>query len=171
MLKPFSAGAPEIAISGAVGRYSNSISLTCALSGSLADIVIPPAAAPPRRRDRLWEGTCLELFLGPKNSERYWEFNLSPSGDWNVYRFSSYRSGMKEERAFRALPFSVEAAMDEVRFSLQFGGGPITLSDELLEAAVTAVIRDARGGMSYWALIQSGPEPDFHQRDSFIIEL
>ena len=46
----------------------------------------------PRRRDRLWEETCLELFLGEEGSERYWEFNLSPAGHWNVYRFEFYVS-------------------------------------------------------------------------------
>ena len=61
----------------------------------------------PARRDRLWEETCFEFFLAVKNSPRYWEFNLSPAGHWNVYRFADYRQGMQEEPAFASLPFSV----------------------------------------------------------------
>jgi hypothetical protein len=31
--------------------------------------------------------------------------------------------------------------------------------------------RDADGGTTYWALTHRGPEPDFHRRNSFILEL
>lgn len=172
-LKPFpAAGAlPGIAITGTAERRSNSFSIRYALSGRLSDIVIPAPGDPPKRMDRLWEETCLELFLGPKHSELYWEFNLSPSGHWNVYRFTSYRQGMKEEPAFRSLPFSVQAAPDALRVSLEFGSAGMFPPDQVLEVAATAVIRGAGGGTTYWALIHCGPEPDFHLRNSLIIEL
>ena len=49
-------------------------------------LIWPAAAASPERRDELWQSTCLELFIAKPNEPRYWEINLSPSGDWNVYR-------------------------------------------------------------------------------------
>jgi hypothetical protein len=33
---------------------------------------------------------------------------------------------------------------------------------------VTAVLDDVSHGCSYWAWRHSGPEPDFHRRESFL---
>ena len=60
------------------------MSLCYEARGNLSKVEIPAAAETPRRRDRLWEETCLELFLGTADSGEYWEFNLSPAGHWNV---------------------------------------------------------------------------------------
>ena len=60
-------------------------------------LIWPAAAASPQRRDELWQSTCLELFIAQPNEPRYWEINLSPSGDWNIYRLSGYRQGLQAE--------------------------------------------------------------------------
>jgi len=59
------------------------------------------AMASPRgaRKDELWHHTCFEAFLGLPGSDAYWELNVSPDGDWNLYRFSGYRSGGEPEPA------------------------------------------------------------------------
>src|SRR4030042_7193941 len=58
------------------------------------------------------------LFPFPgEGSERYWEFNLSPAGHWNVYRFASYRKEMREEPAFASLPFRVRTEPEALRLS------------------------------------------------------
>ena len=43
----------------------------------------------------LWEDTCFECFLANGSEQRYVEFNFSPAGDWQVFRFSDYRSGRR----------------------------------------------------------------------------
>ncbi len=125
----------------------------------------------PTRRSRLWEETCFEFFLGVMNSDQYWEFNLSPAGHWNVYRFTSYREGMKEELAFASLPFSIQNQPDALRLALELELGRIVPADQPVKVAISAVIRSIDGKMLYWALIHPGPKPDFHRRDSFIVEL
>jgi hypothetical protein len=39
------------------------------------------------------------------------------------------------------------------------------------EAAITAVIEEADGTKSYWALAHPGEKPDFHHPDGFVLEL
>ena len=48
-----------------------------------------------RRADNLWLSTCFELFLAGESQPGYTEFNVSPSGAWNCYRFDDYRHGMQ----------------------------------------------------------------------------
>jgi hypothetical protein len=172
-LKPFpSAGLlPHITITGNIGRRSNILSLTCALLGPLAELVVPAPSDMRIRKNALWEETCFEFFLGERNSDHYWEFNLSPAGHWNVYRFTSYRQGMQEEPAFTSLLFSVRVRPDALGLSLELDLDKIIPAEQALEVAVSAVIKTVAGKITYWALAHPGPQPDFHRRDGFIVEL
>jgi hypothetical protein len=160
---------PDLKITGAIGRRGNGLSIRCALLGNLAELAIPAQASLPGRKDRLWEETCFELFLGTMGSEPYWEFNLSPAGHWNVYRFTSYRKGMREEPAFASLPFRVRTEPEVLRLSLDLDLGKIIPAGGAMEVAVGAVVKTAKGGTSHWALAHPGPRPDFHRRDGFLL--
>jgi hypothetical protein len=141
------------------------------LIGPLAALVIPVPVGNPVRKNALWEETCFEFFLGGKDSDRYWEFNLSPAGHWNVYCFASYRQGMQEEPAFTSLPLSVQSQPDVLRLSTEVDLEKLIPAEQVLNVAISAVIKTMHGGITYWALTHPGPQPDFHRRDSFIIEL
>ncbi len=121
--------------------------------------------------DGLWQETCFELFLSTRGSDGYWEFNLSPSGNWNVYRFNSYRKGMREEEAYTGLPFSIEVREDSLVVSLETDISALIREDQQIDAGIAAVVRMTDGTISYWALTQLGPKPDFHRRDGFIMKL
>ncbi len=170
-LKPFQGEGTrsEIKITGSIGRRANLLSVGCALTGNLSELAIPAAEVSPRRKDCLWEKTCLEFFLGVTDSERYWEINLSPSGDWNVYRFTSCREGMREEPAFMSLPFGIRREPEALRVYLDLDIGKIIPVRKDLEIAVAAVLKTVKGGTSHWALAHFGPRPDFHRRDGFLI--
>lgn len=163
--------APDVKITGLVGRLGNRLSLRIALLGDLSGLAIPAPKPFPARKHRLWEATCAELFLGEKNSGGYWEFNLSPSGDWNVYRFTSCREGMREEPAFTSLPFHVGMESGAVRLSLELDIEHLVPAGTDLDAAVCAVIQSAKGRISHWALAHRGPRPDFHRRDGFRLDI
>ncbi len=47
------------------------------------------------RKDFLWEKTCVELFFFSKDNPSYWEFNFSPSQDWQAYFFTQYRQNRR----------------------------------------------------------------------------
>jgi hypothetical protein len=160
---------PVMKITGTIGRRGNLLSIGYALLGDLSELAIPSTDEFPRRKDRLWEETCLEFFLGIKDSEAYWEFNLSPSGDWNVYRFTSWREGMREEPAIASLPFAVRREPEALGLSLDLDIGKIVPPRMDIEIAAAAVVKTAKGGTSHWALVHPGPRPDFHRRDGFLI--
>ena len=42
--------------------------------------------------DYLWQETCLECFIAPKNSTAYIEVNASPDGRYALYQFGDYRT-------------------------------------------------------------------------------
>ncbi|MFM7264623.1 MAG: DOMON-like domain-containing protein, partial [Cyanobium sp.] len=135
-----------------------------------------PLAPAPQRRDELWKATCLELFLALPEQEGYREFNLSPSGDWNVYQLSGYRQGLQPDPAWQALPFTRRDEAGPQSPAALVAQLTTTLPADLaaapvLEAAVTAVLQLQDGSCCYWALRHPGEEADFHRRDGFALRL
>jgi hypothetical protein len=172
-LKPFPGeGNPAgVTIGGSIARRADTLSVRCEVRGNLSKLSIPVAAEAPRRQDRLWEETCLELFLGTTDSGEYREFNLSPSGHWNVYRFTRYREGMREEPAITSLPIDVRRDSEALLLTAEFGIGKIVPAGKNLPATVAAVIKTNDGGKSHWALDHPASRPDFHRRDGFALIL
>lgn len=162
---------PNLSIAGDIDRNSNKIGIRYEVTGDLTEIAIARPSNTPARQHQLWEETCFEFFLGIKNSEEYWEFNLSPAGHWNVYCFDRYRQGMQEEVAFNTLPFTFEKQADRLTLSLDVDLDKIVGKEQLIDVAITTVIKQINGEVSYWALTHRGAEADFHLRESFIIEL
>jgi hypothetical protein len=173
LLKPFPGeGNPAgVTIGGSIARRADTLSFRCEVRGNLSKASIPAAAEAPRRQDRLWEETCLELFLGTADAGEYREINLSPAGHWNVYRFTSYRKGMMEEPAITLLSFDVRRDPETLLLAAEFGIGKIVPAGKDLSAGVAAVIGTTDGGKSHWALAHPASRPDFHRRDGFALLL
>jgi hypothetical protein len=173
-LKPFTTTtlSHQFGITGSISLNSGILVIRYILTGPLAKLVISKPEGFPVRRDNLWEETCFEFFLAPINSERYWEFNLSPAGHWNVYRFESYRFGMQSEPAFQSLPSTVQRRPDALHISLESDlTRIIPLSDHAVTVGISAVMKPISGEMEYWALTHPVEKADFHRRDSFLIKL
>jgi hypothetical protein len=171
-LLPFPSGdiLPDIEITGKISRCVNILTIHYDLHGNMAEVDIPTQVDKPIRKDNLWEATCFEFFLGVKDSERYWEFNLSPSGDWNVYRFDAYRQGMQEEMIFPEIPFNIQKRSDSLLLSLDLDLGRIIPKDRGVEVAISSVIRLTDDRIFYWALAHLGKQADFHDRNGFVLE-
>ena len=172
-LQPFSPLNPPLTIklTGRISRRPRQLAIRYDLHGPLAELMIPAPDALPVRRQGLWEETCFEFFLGVKDAPQYWEFNLSPAGHWNVYRFAGYRQGMAEEPALTSLPMIVRRHSDSLEVTLKLDVERIVSADQPLMVGISAVIKLAGGGPTYWALTHPGPQADFHRRDSFLLEL
>ncbi len=171
-LQPFPAAeVVPVQITGNISRNYHQLTINYQLVGDLQAIVIAQTSDTPERQHELWQNTCFEFFLGVQNSPRYWEFNLSPAGHWNIYRFDNYRQGMQEETAFNMLPFIVEHQLDSLMLSLNVDLNKIVSSEQLLDVAITTVIKQKDGNVTYWALVHQGEEADFHIRESFIVEI
>ena len=162
---------PNLTITGHVSRQQNKLSVQYVLAGDLTAIIIPASVSDPQRQYDLWEHTCCEFLMGIKNQPEYWEFNLSPSGNWNVFHFSNYRHNLVEEAKLAALPFSVLQQDNFLNLSLTVDLNKLVSEKKDLELGITMVIEDEQHQLSYWALKHPAAEPDFHHRDSFDINL
>lgn len=171
-LRPFRNGTgPAVKIACGIARQCNTLVARCSLLAPLSELAIPSPASTPARKDELWKGTCFEFFLAEKGLAPYWEFNLSPAGDWNVYHFSGYRKGMQEENAFAALPFAVQRKSGSLLLIAEIDLDEILRPDGLLQIGISAVIESKEGELTYWSLTHSGSQPDFHRREAFILEV
>ncbi len=170
-LYPFAADTapPEVGLSGYVAREDNCLKLRFELHDPRALVAISPPAIPARTFG-LWDATCFEFFVGTL-SKRYWEFNLSPAGHWNSYRFEGYRQGMADELAFNQLPFTITQNVSILTLDLSFDLNPLVPEDQPLDLAITTVLQLKSGSISYWALTHCADQADFHRRGSFTIKL
>jgi hypothetical protein len=172
-LQPFPTDSklPQIEINGRVNRKGNNLSIEYQLFGDLNAISLAPPATVSSRQFHLWEATCFEFFIGIPGDANYWEFNLSPSGDWAIFALDDYRQGLRDELAFTSLPFKIDRYPNYITLSLEFDLSELILAEQDLEMSVTTVIKSSQDDLSYWAIAHSGKEADFHLRDSFSIEM
>jgi hypothetical protein len=146
------------------------LTVTYILAGDL-DRVRIPTPQPLRIADRLWEHTCCEIFIRCEDLPAYHEFNFAPSGEWAAYAFVRYREGA---------PLIDEALHPHV--TVRSAGGKLELDavirlDRLspmhaharLSLALSAVVEDSDGRLSYWALAHRPGKPDFHHPGAFAV--
>jgi hypothetical protein len=162
----------DLSVRGHISRpNAETIQIHYQLTGDLNAVVIPQRTNPPVRRDELWTTTCLELFISAKESSPYWEFNLSPNGDWNIYKLTDYRSNLKAELEFQDLASVIDRSADHFELNLVCPLPANLKTSPKLEVAICAVIQLKQGPISYWALNHGGSEADFHRRDGFVLSL
>jgi hypothetical protein len=152
--------------------------LAYVVTGRISDLVVPPAAA-PARTDELWRHTCFEAFVRRPPGEAYYEFNFAPSTQWAAYQFNGYRSAMRVATEIGDPRIEVDSGPERyiLRASLEL--------DELLfptgagergegaawRVGLSAVIEEAGGHRSYWAVAHPQGRPDFHHSDCFALEV
>jgi hypothetical protein len=160
-----------LAIAGALTRSAEALILEYSLQGDLATVALPSRTSMPTRQFGLWEQTCFEGFFGETGGDRYWEINLAPTGDWNLFHLDRYRQGLREESACTALPVTVQSNLQTWQLTATLNLAGLIAPTARLEMSMTAVVVSATGEVSYWAVAHTGPEADFHRRDSFILSL
>ena len=150
----------------------NALALAYVLKGDLLRLRIPPLQ-PPLRADHLWQHTCFEAFVAPEGGVEYWEFNFAPSGQWAAYQFQRYRDGISLEDDVPAPKITVRNLTDglDLHAIVYFDRLRTFRSGVHLKLALSAVIEDQNGMLSYWALWHPAGKPDFHHRDSFVLGL
>ncbi|MCC0175664.1 DOMON-like domain-containing protein [Waterburya agarophytonicola K14] len=159
-----------VGVSGEIFRNNNYLNIQYLMSGDLLKVIIPGSKRSLRKYD-LWEHTCFEFFLRLRNTTKYWEFNLSPSGDWNIFRFDNYRENIAEEMAFDSLFFNLALEKNTLQLDLIIDLNKLNIAKKDLDLAISTVVENRNKKLSYWALIHPATEADFHHQDSFIINI
>lgn len=145
--------------------------LTFRLEGDIEDLFLP-APGPPLPKDELWRRTCLEAFIRPGSARAYYEFNLSPSGEWAAYGFDDRRSGMRPISIPTPETTSSQGAgVFTLRASLDLSTVPDLAAALPWRLNIAAVTEDLSGAHAWWALSHPSEAPDFHHPDAFTLWL
>jgi hypothetical protein len=163
-------GLPLVSVRAAVRRVAGQLEFFLAMAG--AGFLAPEAdGAGPDRQDGLWRRTCAELFFGVPGQTGYHEWNLSPSGHWNLYRFDGYRAGGRVETAVNGAAPQVLRAGGALTLRADLPLRPLGLAALPLEVGISAVVEATDGSLSHWALAHPAARPDFHDRRGFVLRL
>jgi hypothetical protein len=149
---------------------ADELKLTYRLTGDL-DALQLPALTAPVRTDGLWRHSCFEAFIGHAGGPDYWEYNFSPSGAWAAYQFSAYREGMAPLLKGAAPTVMPRVGTGTVEVSVRLDLSWLARGAVGLRLGLAAVVEDRARVLSYWALKHPAEKPDFHHRDSFVVEL
>jgi hypothetical protein len=124
------------------------------------------------RTVELWKEICFEAFLPIQDSESYFEFNGALNGDWDLYEFDSYRSGMRRVPCdSRAEPKLLYRELGDSLFRIGFKIPRALFPGSVVFAPIgLTMVLKTKTGISYWALKHDGTKPDFHLRASFIYD-
>jgi hypothetical protein len=136
------------------------------VTGRIGDLRLPQATA-PQRADGLWRSTCFEAFLRTGTDGRYYELNFAPSTQWAAYRFDDYRSGMRVADELAAPRIDTQSGRERYELRAVIG----LPGERPWRLGLSAVIEEADGTTSYWALKHPPGKPDFHHADCFALEL
>ena len=153
-------------------RRPAALAISYELTGRTQDLLIPAPAA-PERTDGLWRRTCFEAFLRPAQGDGYLEFNLSPSSQWAACRFGGYRAGMSLVEQLPPPPIELAVTADALtlRALIDLAPLPELATDDAWRLGLSAVIENAAGAISYWALAHPPGKPDFHHADGFACQV
>lgn len=175
-LKPFNNLSLPFEVFASIEKRGTALSFQFELRDPKKLVQIPVLGSEyqQKRTDGLWKSTCFEIFILPESQENYYEVNLSPNLDWNIYQFDSYRKPQPPTPSFD-LQLS-QMNWDKDRQILQ---GKISgdLLAKPLKIGLTAVIKlhsgESKGEnnseIHYLAIQHAGDKPDFHNSDSFIL--
>ena len=148
---------------------AGSLLLSYVVAGNVGDLLLPAVTA-PGRADELWRHTCFEAFIRGAPDGGYYELNFASSTQWAAYQFSGYRTGMRV--ATKIEPPKIETLSTGDRYTLQAALELGELSPaSRWRLGLAAVIEEANGRKSYWALAHPPGKPDFHHLDCFAAEL
>jgi len=173
---PAARGLAVRGIGGRVSRIPAGLLVSYVIEGDLERVRVPEPR-PPRRADGLWRHTCCEVFLARQGQPAYHEFNFSPSGEWAVYAFKGTRERVPLDGTLDPDELDPQVTVCRGAEKLELDAvirldrlSP-PLADAGLALGLSAVIEDADGALSYWALSHPLERPDFHVRAAFALEL
>lgn len=160
----------DLQIDGTISKSVTGLVINFVVQGACDEILWPLKNYTPQRKDNLWQHTCFELFISDTDNKPYVEYNFSPSFDWNATLFHDYRkpSGPANCEPPQNKILQRSGSRHEYQIAL-----PLTKFETVqpLNLGITTIIESNDSQMLYFALIHTADKPDFHRRDSFVLNL
>ncbi|VAW70897.1 hypothetical protein MNBD_GAMMA12-342 [hydrothermal vent metagenome] len=140
------------------------------------DLTLSSSDNTTQRQDNLWKHTCFELFVAYSDTNAYREFNFAPNGCWNSYDFKKYRQQQQNAEISPPQIKYTKLGPDQHTVSVNLALQDIALNNnpsiqKTLQLSITTVIQYSDLSYDYYALTHCGQAPDFHLRDSFIMDI
>ncbi len=121
-----------------------------------------------KRQNEIWKSTCFEVFFKSTSQNHYFEMNCSALGAWNIYQFDEYRMGMREVAGAQCLGIKPTTRGGYLNLRTRFLIPRLTKTN--VHVGLCAIVKVA-SETQYFALQHSGPKPDFHHQQDWIILL
>jgi len=132
------------------------------------DVLIPVSNSSPQRRDELSASTCFEAFISIPKYPSYWELNISPNSDWNLYFFEGYRHGVSAIKDVQNPLINMQVAPRHFQCNVLLNLNPWWPFNQTPELSLAAILEQPNSVFTHWALCHPGVSPDFHDRRSFV---
>jgi len=151
---------------------SGNLTLHYFVAGNIDKLLMPSLAASVRT-DGLWRHSCFEAFVCAPPLANYFEFNFAPSTQWAAYRFDRYREGMAIASEIGAPHIEIHSSGGGFELQVSLALKPLTnlAVGAAWRLGLSAVLEEADGRKSYWALAHPPGNADFHHADCFALEL
>lgn len=151
-----------LTLSVAVSSTREGFQLVYTVVGHIAALRVPKPTL-PGPANGLWQHTCLELFVAADGDAPYRELNFSPSGQWATYHFASERIRATSDGDAQAPPvLHTTLNADQLTLTAKVPWTALPAQASELCVGLSAVIEEADGRLSYWALHHPTERPDFH---------
>ena len=169
---PAAPPSPGVEVLASVALDASGLVLRFSVRAAPHLVAVAPRSARPGRRDRLWEHTCCDAFVGTARGDAYLEVNLAPSEDWALWAFDAYRAGMRaaacEAPRMRVLRMPRELRVDAILDAVAVQG---FLGPPPYRVGLGAVVEEQDGRRSYFALAHPAKRPDFHACAAWTLEV
>lgn len=159
------------AIHGHIKLDSQHIVVDFTIIGDISLIKHSPITPTPKRKDNLWQSTCFEVFTAATMEPDYWEYNIAPSHNWNVYHFDAYREGQTLDPLVGAIKIKTQYAnknLNTITASLPLSP---RLAGKEISLGISCILQDINNNLNYYALVHPAHKPDFHDKRGFVIRL
>lgn len=150
------------------------LTLTYKVSGDIDSLSLPPIEGNPSRRIGLWETTCFEFFIKNSSSDDYFEFNFSPSTQWNVFIFHQIRGPLAEWETNEAPLFSLNDSPDSLQYEVKLPWSLFPegfIEERMMLFSPTTILNLNNGQKYHFANIHPDGKLDFHRYESFTEKL
>lgn len=172
LLQPFETEAhtQKFQLKGLLQKTGRELFIKSDIIGPLEQIILPKPSGEASQTLNLWENTCFEVFIGASKTNRYWEWNLSPNLNWNLFQFKDYRNN--ENESLEGWSHRAERLLSKNHFQLKLELElPPPLTDLPLEVGIAYVLHHKQEGLSHWAIQHLSRRADFHNRGSFLLKI